>query len=370
LLKNQQEKDRLEKFLVKYSVHDSIIRNHFGKDSVSEAELQAIPTENTSLHEAGSFMLKMKKNGFNLSSFREYLGHIQNELDYYLNPDFNPRSIVGDDPETDNGQAYGNPDVYDADGHGSHVSGIIAANRKDGGAMMGVAENVRIMTLRAVPDGDERDKDIARAIRYAVDNGASIINMSFGKALSPQKNLVDDAVKYAETKGVLLVHAAGNDNEDIDKNPHYPSSRMLRGPRATNVLTVGASSSLENEELPGGFTNYGRKSVDVMAPGVSIYSLKPGNDYVVHSGTSMATPVTAGVAAMLMSYYPELSASQVKEIIMASVVKYRDLKVLLPGDEKGKKVKFGTLSVTGGVINAFQAVKLAENIIKRQVQPE
>ena len=212
------------------------------------------------------------------------------------------------------------------------------------------------MILRAVPDGDERDKDVANSIRYATDNGAKVINMSFGKAYSYDKSAVDAAVKYAASKDVLLVHAAGNDGVNNDKVPHYPSNQFLDGTSSSNWIEVGASSYSNNV---ASFSNYGKKVVDLFAPGVAIYSTAPGNKYRNLQGTSMAAPVAAGVATLLRSYFPELSAAQVKNIMMKSVVKMPD-KVELPGKEdKAKMVKLKKLCVSGGVVNAYNAVELA-----------
>ena len=244
--------------------------------------------------------------------------------------------------------------------HGTHVSGIIAASRKNGKGMDGIADNVRIMSLRAVPDGDEHDKDIALAIRYAVDNGARVINMSFGKSFSPQKKWVDEAVKYAEAKGVLLVHAAGNDAKNLDSSFNYPTPLLLDGTRPNNWITVGASGDPQAGGLTANFSNYGKKEVDVFAPGVKIYSTVPGGDtYQNLQGTSMASPVVAGLAAFIMEYYPALSARQVKMVIEKSAKKPAE-KVNNPGTDK--EADLSELSKTGGIINAYDAIKLAATI--------
>jgi subtilisin family serine protease len=240
------------------------------------------------------------------------------------------------------------------------VAGIIAANRKNNLGIMGIADNVKIMPVRAVPDGDERDKDVANAITYAVDNGAQIINMSFGKAYSPQKEAVDKAVRYAEQKGVLLIHAAGNEGEDIDKENNFPTRFYNDGSEAKNWLEIGASSSGNNQGLPADFSNYGKKSVDFFAPGVEIYSTQPENKYEAEDGTSFASPVTAGVAAMLMSYFPEFSAVEIKDILKKSTRKFDNLQVQRPGGKA--TVKFSELSNTGGIVNAYEAVQLAQSL--------
>jgi subtilisin family serine protease len=224
--------------------------------------------------------------------------------------------------------------------------------------VQGIAgEPVRIMAVRAVPDGDERDKDVANAIRYAVDNGAQIINMSFGKAFSPQRPAVEEAFKYAASKNVLLVHAAGNESKNLDVADNFPASFYINKTAVPNLLTVGASGPRDNSQLTANFSNYSKKAVDVFAPGVGIMSTLPASTYGKESGTSMASPVTAGVAAVLKSYFPKLTASELKRIIMQSA-QVHHTKVQVPGDEK--QVDFSTLSVTGGVVDLYEAVKLAQ----------
>jgi subtilisin family serine protease len=283
-----------------------------------------------------------------------------------LDPNFDGRSIVGDNYNDINERYYGNADCKGPGAfHGTHVAGIIAAARKNGIGMDGVADNVRIMSVRCVPDGDERDKDVANAIRYAVDNGAVILNMSFGKKYSPGKKAVDDAVKYAESKGVLLIHAAGNAGEDIDEITHYPCKKMENGKTPSNFMDVGALSWKPDDEIAAPFSNYGKKTVDLFAPGVDIHSTVPDlNAYKDASGTSMAAPVVAGVAAVLKSYYPELTPKQIIKILSKSSVKtYKDKKVIKPGT-KDEMVEFGELSKTGGIVNLYEAVKMAQGMVK------
>ena len=271
-------------------------------------------------------------------------------------------NIVKDNYNDFNDRFYGNNDVMaNTPFHGTHVSGIIAAARNNGIGIDGIDDNVKIMMVRAVPDGDEHDKDIALAIRYAVDNGAKVINMSFGKGFSPQKEWVDDAVRYAQTKGVLLVHAAGNDAADIDTAWNFPTPVYKGdGKRASNWITVGASGDPQLGGLAASFSNYGKKEVDVFAPGVKIYSTIPGgNTYGEAQGTSMASPVVAGVAALVLEYYPTLSAEQVKYVIEKSSIK-PSVKVKVPGGDS--EVDMSELSTTGGVLNAYEAVKLASTL--------
>lgn len=280
---------------------------------------------------------------------------------YSYNVDFDPRDIVGDDPNKMDEVGYGNNDVIGLETdnfHGTHVAGIIAASRGNGLGMDGVANNVQIMALRAVPSGDERDKDVANAIRYAVDNGAQIINMSFGKSYSPNRAYVSEAIAYAAEKGVLLVHAAGNSAENIDEEANFPNDKFGEENNWNNWIEVGASSWGAEDEYIGNFSNFGRKSVDLFAPGVAIYSTAPDNNYQDAQGTSMASPVVAGVAALLLSHFPELTADQLKDVMMRSVRRIKRLKVIEPGSQ-GKEVNFSKLSVSGGIINAYEAAKLA-----------
>ena len=281
------------------------------------------------------------------------------------------KNVVNDNEEDINDKYYGNNNVYvsnDGAMHGTHVAGIIGAVRGNGKGMDGVADNVKLMSLRAVPDGDEHDKDIALAIRYAVDNGARVINMSFGKGFSPQKQWVDDAVRYADSKGVLLVHAAGNDAKNNDTTNNYPSAFYLDGSRPKNWITIGASGDEKAGGLVASFSNYGKKEVDVFAPGVKIYSTVPGGDtYQDLQGTSMASPVVAGLAAFILNYYPKLTAAQVKSIIMQSVSKPAK-KVTNP--QTFKDVSLSDISVTGGIVDAYEAIKLADIVNKGGAAPK
>ncbi len=291
--------------------------------------------------------------------------YFQGQLDHAYNTDFNPRTIVGDNYNDPNERIYGNNDVEGPDAlHGTHVAGIIAATRNNGVGMNGVADNVRIMSVRTVPNGDERDKDVANAIRYAVDNGASIINMSFGKGFSWNKGVVDDAVKYATKNDVLLVHAAGNGSQNNDTSDNFPNDTFEKGSlfckKSNTWMEIGALNYKQGENFAAPFSNYGKSEVDIFSPGMAIYATLPDNEYANLQGTSMAAPVVAGVAAILRSYFPSLSAAQVKEII-ESTAKPIDEKVLVPGS-KEEMVPFSSLSVTGGVVNAEAAVAKAKGV--------
>ncbi|WP_266365494.1 S8 family peptidase [Tellurirhabdus rosea] len=285
------------------------------------------------------------------------LEDLEARAEYAYNPNYDARSIVGDNPENVNEKGYGNADVIGPNArHGTHVAGIIAADRTNSLGVMGVADAVQIMAIRAVPDGDERDKDVANAIRYAVDNGAQIINMSFGKDYSPQRKAVDDAMRYALSKGVLLIHAAGNDGKLLDTTASYPAPTFIDGKEIPNLITVGAVTQRNDESLVAPFSNYGRKTVDVFAPGMAIYSTTPQNGYESLSGTSMAAPVVAGIAAVLKSYFPKLTFADLKRIIQQSATVY---KTPVTRPESDKVVNFQELSKTGAIVNLYQAVKLA-----------
>ena len=380
---SKSSKDKYDQYNQQYELYsnaygtlsfcDSVISRSIGGKTVYKSTISEVEATNDTIRFAKETLLKVLENVEGdiairefLDELNEYVQQLKSGVDHYAtavefgyNVDFNSRSIVGDDPKNLYEKGYGNNDVEGPDArHGTHVAGIIGADRKNEVGVKGIADNVRIMSVRAVPNGDERDKDIANAILYAVDNGAQIINMSFGKSFSPQKEAVDKAVKYAESKGVLIIHAAGNDGDDLDKESNYPNKVLKNGVESKTWLEIGASSWGADGNFVGSFSNYGKKSVDLFAPGVQIYSTVPNNDYEDLQGTSMACPATAGVAALIMSYYPDLTADQVKNILKESTRKFDGLKVTKPGS--AEEVPFAQLSSTGGLVNAYEAVLLAE----------
>ncbi len=351
---------------------DSILKKALGKSTYTIEELEKANFEEESYRRVRFAFLRTaqmlqfepdKTNTDLFEDFEGYLSHQEELIKAKTVPLRNYRAIVGDNPDDLNDRNYGNADIMGPDcKHGTHVAGIIAASRNNGKGMDGVANNVRILTLRAVPDGDEYDKDVALAIRYAADNGAKVVNMSFGKDFSPGKPWVDEAIKYAASKDVLLVHAAGNDAKNIDLEDNYPSAVLNDNTIAANMLTVGASgdSSIKSG-IVAPFTNYGKATVDVLAPGIKIYSTVPGgNKYSFQEGTSMAAPVVSGIAALIRGYFPELSAPEVKQIIIQSVDSSLNNQIFpKPGSEE-ETITMSELCVSGGIVNAYNALVLAE----------
>lgn len=369
----------LKKALESSLKNDSILRKEMNKDSYTGNDLEPFAPTTTQGQRAKSGMIYIFK-AFNmmdvpntefLEGFEDYVSGEEKKKEAVEKAPRDYRGeIVKDNYYDFNDRYYGNNDVMATSPmHGTHVSGIIAAQRHNGLGMDGVADNVRIMMIRAVPDGDEHDKDIALAIRYAADNGAKVVNMSFGKSFSPEKKWVDEAVKYAESKGVLLVHAAGNDANNVDSTDNFPNTDLSTiKSTATNWITVGASSDPLAEpgfnSFTASFSNYGKQTVDVFAPGTKIYSTLPGGTtYGNQQGTSMAAPVVAGVAAFLLSYYPNLSPQQLKMVIEKSAVVPEE-KVKIPGTEE--LVPLSAISHSGGLLNAYEAAKLASAIKPEQ----
>ncbi|WP_156308196.1 S8 family peptidase [Sphingobacterium endophyticum] len=354
---------------------DSIIKK-IGKEpkDINKADLEAFQTTG----DRQKMAIRIAKKELDNGSFDKFYTDIQDavkyftdQADFHLNKEFDPRGIVGDNYEDVTEKYYGNNDVKGPDAeHGTHVAGIIAAKRNNDLGVNGVADNVQIMAVRLVPNGDERDKDVANGIRYAVDNGAKVINMSFGKGYAHNKKAVDDAIKYAESKDVLLVHAAGNDSQDNDIEKNFPTKYFTDSldaviGEARNWITVGATGLKSDSELLAEFSNYGYRSVDVFAPGVKINSTIPESKYKENQGTSMAAPVVSGLAAMIRAYYPSLSAEQVKDVIMKSVTKV-DQKVKVKKDGGTKRVYLDEISVSGGIVNAYKAIEEANKIVSQK----
>jgi len=352
---------------------DSILTKAMAKDTFTGNDLDKYVTKSFAERRAkNEFMGIMKSNNRLDETNKEFIAGLLEYIEFLEGevrkaeskakpPKTYRKDIVGDDETNFNDYKYGNSDIMaDFSMHGTHCAGIIGAVRNNGKGMDGIADNVRIMVLRVVPDGDEHDKDIALAIRYAVDNGAQIISMSFGKSFSPQKQWVDEAFAYAESKNVLLVHAAGNDAKDVDVKDNFPNPNYVNGGRAGNVITVGASAEPLSGSHVASFSNYGKKEVDVFSPGAKIYSTLPGGtNYGNLSGTSMACPLVAGIAALTLGYFPNLTAKQLKYVIEKSALQPKE-DVNKPGTDE--KVPMSELSKTGGIVNAYEAVKLAATL--------
>lgn len=335
-----------------------LLETELGSDSVSVSQVQEINSPRRDLQRARDIYLYFAQNDLKLDDIEKYKTDVEEQLQYGYDLSFDPRPIVGDNPEDLSERFYGNNDVTGPDAfHGTHVAGIIAAERDNGRGMNGIAQSTRIMVLRAVPNGDERDKDVANAIRYAADNGAHIVNMSFGKDYSPEKQAVDAAVRHADSLGVLMIHAAGNDGANIDSTDNFPSDTYLDGGQPDGWITVGASNWEGGNTLAASFSNYGAERVDLFAPGVDIYSTTPDQSYDRVPGTSMAAPMVSGVAALVMAYYPELSASEVRSLLLSTTTQFPRQEVTVPGGEE--MVPFSSLSASGGIVNVAAALREA-----------
>ena len=230
-------------------------QRQLGSAPLTPDNVKALTPPDQEAAQAKQLYLVLAQRGATKEVIADALNEIQARLDYELNTDYDPRSIVGDNYADVHQSDYGNTNVMGPDAkHGSHVTGIV--HSIDSSA-------VRIMMVRAVPDGDERDKDIANAIRFAVDHGARVINMSFGKGYSPEKFAVDEAVRYADAHNVLMVHAAGNDGQDLASHPNFPTPAYADSGHARNWIEVGASSWQGGDTLAASFSNYGHDQVDV-----------------------------------------------------------------------------------------------------------
>lgn len=370
------EKQKIDQIYKGYIIASNNIKSFLKKDTITAEDLRFLQSDEEIVNRSRKYLLYLNEISYTLKDLEEIKENNYNHLFYHLNLDYNPREENGDNPEMQDGKSYGNNDVTGEKAeHGTFVSGIIAGIRNNNIGINGIAADVKIMSLRVVPDGDERDKDIANAIFYALNNGAQVINCSFGKEYSPQREFVDEALKAARDKGVIIVHAAGNEASDNDKIPHYPIRQLLNGEiLSDNWITVGASTMKADKNLPGVFSNYGLHEVDVFAPGVDIYSLHPENTYKLGDGTSYSCPVVTGIVALLKSYYPELLPGQIKKIILESTTPFPKLKVYQPNknSKKSKKTRFGKLSVSGGIVNAYEAIKLAEKLSSglQKINPE
>ena len=364
-------KERSTKMIETLASSDAAVAKHLGKAVYTVDEVKTIDTQDQDLLKSKATMLQMLGYGLPVAELKVAVQKQKEAQEALINGDnlkTDYRKVVGDNPNDITDTKYGNNNVMGPDKneilHGTHVAGIVAQSRYNNLGGDGVANNVQILTVRAVPDGDEYDKDIALGIRYAVDNGAKVINGSFGKSFSPHRQWVYDALKYAEKKDVLFVHAAGNDAKDIDFAENFPNDSEDKVKEfADNVITIGALNFEYGDKVVARFSNIGKLNVDVFAPGVKIYATTPNNEYQYLQGTSMAAPNTAGVAALIRSYYPKLTAKQVKYILMDSGVAITT--DVIVGGKAGDVRSFATLSKSGKIVNAYNALLMAEKMSKK-----
>ena len=368
---SEANRDRYTQMLNQITEANALISEKLGKEDYTVEELTAITDPSVEEQKNIAVLTQMLSYGGSIPEFTE---RIKGAVNYYggqmknhFNMDTDFRGVLGDNPYDISDTSYGNNDV---DGpnpkkedalHGTHVAGIIAAERGNGIGMDGVARNVEIMVVRAVPDGDEYDKDVALAIRYAVDNGAKVINTSFGKGYSQNPEWVWDAIKYADKKDVLIVNAAGNDGIDLDITTSYPNDQNGTGEEMSdNFITIGALNYKYGEEMVATFSNYGATSVDLFSPGVKIWSTTPLDTYKYLQGTSMASPNVAGIAAMIRSYYPKLSAKQVKQVLMDSGL--HSSNPVIVGGEESNIQPFDAISKSGNTANLYNALIMASKM--------
>ena len=367
-------KSQYEQILQPAKVSHEKLTSVIGKENYTQKELLEAKADTPEMQQYVAFLSQMfgfleKGEGIPdlINNLEEGVEHFTDQLNYNLNLDFDGRAKVGDNVDDINDTKYGNGNVMgpnpDKKGilHGTHVSGIIAAERNNGKGVNGIAQNVEIMAIRAVPNGDEYDKDIALAIRYAVDNGAKVINTSFGKYYSTHPEWVREAIKYAGEKDVLIVNAAGNEGIDLDAKAVYPNDQIDNSSEiSNNFITIGALNYEYGSNLVASFSNFGKANVDAFAPGVKIWATTPSNSYDYLQGTSMAAPAVSGVAALIRSYYPKLKASQVKQLLMDSGLT-TTATVVIGGDSTNTN-KFTTLSKSGKMVNLYNALILAEKL--------
>lgn len=372
LEKNIQGKNRLEQVLAGITASDAALAKHLGKSIYTIDDVKSVVSQEPEMQKSKAGIGQILSSGSSVAEQKTTLQKQLNDYNSFINGDdakTDFRKVLGDNPNDLTDTKYGNNNVMGPDKesilHGTHVAGIVAQTRNNGLGGDGVANHVEILTVRAVPMGDEYDKDIALGIRYAVDNGAKVINGSFGKGFSPHKQWVYDAIKYAESKDVLIVHAAGNDSKDVDIENHFPNDSDDNITEfADNMITIGALNFENGTKTVARFSNYGKINVDVFAPGVKIYATIPNNLYKYLQGTSMAAPNAAGVAALIRSYYPKLSAQQVKHILIDSGVTI-SANVIVGGKTDDIR-PFANLSKSGKIVNAYNALLLAEKMSKKQ----
>jgi subtilisin family serine protease len=356
-----------EIFEKKLNEAESVLEIHFDKPKFTKRDVYRISSTRTDVLSARDFMIGIYDQGFNERTLPDLKEKIKNFLNRYLNTEFDPRKITGDDPEDIHDTIYGNGDIRGpVSEDGTMIAGVVAAYRGNSTGIDGVAANAEIMALRVGLKGDERDKDVALAIRYAVNNGAKIILLDIAKNLSPHKDWVDEALKYAMNNNVLIVRKAGNEGRNLDKNDLFPNGRFPDGSIAENWITTGATGMKADKDLCSVSTNWGKQSVDLFAPGEQIISLCADNKYGRSEGTGVAAAVVAGAASFVWSYYPELTVSELKNILTGSVTQFPSLKVIIPGQtaKEKQRIGFSDMSKAGGIVNVFEAMKQADKICR------
>jgi cell wall-associated protease len=376
--KDKEEVDQLKvqmsNYLVKYRNGLKDLQKSFNKNKFTLSQfdsLYKININNNSLVESILFMREVYRLGKTYESLKKDSIKIENQYKTTYKEGYYDRSLLGDNEFDLKYNKYGSNNMWKniaLNHHGTIVAGIIAANRANKIGVEGFGDQIKIMPIRTTPSGgSEHDKDVSLAIRYAVDNGAKIINMSFGKTSSAYPQLIKEAILFAEINDVLIVAAAGNNSSDNDIEPFYPIDYDINTgvEYCNNFIKVAAITTDADQYFLASFTNYGKKTVDIFAPGYFLKTTYPENRYAYLDGTSMATPIVCGVAAVIRSYYPKLTASQVKQIILDSGVAYDNLKVQVPGEKEGILKPFSELSKSGKVVNVYNAMIMAGKIGKR-----
>ncbi len=366
---NQNYLERLNRFLKEHNKAKEVLNPYFSFDSISKKQLLEFKTKDTILEKHLKTLISHKDRGITEKLLLNSITEIEGLVNSSTSLNYQERKIIGDNPEDITDTAYGNNNVsgnLDKLYHGTLVSGVIVATRNNNIGIDGILNEAKIMSLCVSANGGELDKDIALAIRYAVDNGAKIINMSSGKHFSMNRDWVNQAIKYAAKKDVLFITSAGNDKLNLDENHnnYYPNDIDGDQEISDNFMMIGASSYTLDKRLRLYLTNYGKKNVDLFAPGYKVYTTLPNNKYRYSPGTSIATALVSGIAALIRSHYPNLKASEVKEILMSSGISYNiDVEMFLEDGSK-KMIPFSQLSKSGKIVNAYNALLLAEQVSK------
>lgn len=367
-------KERLAGYKAEMTVIDTAItlfNDDLGTYTLDEVKALATTTSVEAAAKKDLVALYEKRNARthlkDVAALRAYvkggMDYYQSAVDYHYNLELAKNPQRGDDPDffgdfkTNPDKLYGNNDVTPVNGdetHATHVAGIIGAVRGNAIGIRGVATKVKIMALRAVPNGDESDKDVYHAVRYAVDNGAKIINMSFGKGFARNADKVIEAFAYAASKGVIIVHSAGNSSDNNDVAVSYPERKLAdkNSDLYAHWLEIGASGPVAGPDLRAYFSSFGQNSVDIFSPGYKVKSTINDNKYAYYSGTSMASPVVSGILALMMSYDPAMAASLLKTKLMETARQYKDVTSEVVIDGKKQTVPFKALSISGGVADA------------------